>query len=186
MVFNHATYITHSRTVINHGFDRPGGPRGTAAGAPLAPVARTNRGTTHSINQACAQRRGARTAGAGREGWKHADQPEIMRDYEGYSRKDNMLGAEMGSETTAHTVLCSCSRAKAADSPQMLRQSLRRRPRTLSPSRLFLRCQPNRSRPRWLTHSLLGSQTLDAVKSNPYRPCPLPVAFRRMMRFSVS
>jgi hypothetical protein len=24
------------------------------------------------------------------------------------------------------------------------------------------------------------------VKSNPYRPCPLPVAFRRMMRFSVS
>jgi hypothetical protein len=38
--------------------------------------------------------------------------------YEGYSPRDNMLGAETGSETTAHAVLCSRSRARAADSPR--------------------------------------------------------------------
>lgn len=68
VVFNHATYFTHSRTVINHGFNRPGGPpRGAAARGSYARAARTNRGATHSFNQARAQRRG-RSAGSGREG----------------------------------------------------------------------------------------------------------------------
>jgi hypothetical protein len=68
VVFNHATYMTHSRTVMNRGFNRPGGPpRGAAARGSYARAARTNRGTTHSFNQARAQR-GGRSATAGRSG----------------------------------------------------------------------------------------------------------------------
>jgi Protein of unknown function (DUF3300) len=66
--FNHATYFTHSRTVINHGFNRPGGPpRGAAARGSHVRAARANHGTAHSFNQARAQR-GGRSAEAGREG----------------------------------------------------------------------------------------------------------------------
>jgi hypothetical protein len=42
----------------------------------------------------------------------------LARGYERYSPKENMVGAEMGSETTAYTVLYVRSRAKAANSPR--------------------------------------------------------------------
>ncbi len=46
VVFNHANYYTHSTTVINHGYNRPGGPgRGYGArGAYARPVGAYNRG----------------------------------------------------------------------------------------------------------------------------------------------
>jgi hypothetical protein len=67
VVFNHTTYFTHSRTVTNHGFNRPGGlPVAQLQGVSYGQAARTNRGTTHSFNQARAQR-GGRSAGSGRE-----------------------------------------------------------------------------------------------------------------------
>jgi len=68
VVFNHATYITHSRTVINHGFNRPGGPpRGVAARGSYARAAHANHAAAHSFNQARTQRVG-RTAGSNHGG----------------------------------------------------------------------------------------------------------------------
>jgi hypothetical protein len=68
VVFNHTTYITHSRTVINRGFNRAGGPsRGAAARGSYARAAHANHGMAHSFNQAHAQRAG-RTAGFNRGG----------------------------------------------------------------------------------------------------------------------
>jgi hypothetical protein len=68
VVFNHTTYITHSRTVINHGFNRPGGPlRGAASRGSYARTAHDNRGAAHSFNQARAPR-AEHSAGAYRGG----------------------------------------------------------------------------------------------------------------------
>jgi hypothetical protein len=68
VVFNHATYISHSRTVINRGFNRAGGPpRGASARGSYARAARANHGTAHSFHQASAQRVG-HTAGFNRGG----------------------------------------------------------------------------------------------------------------------
>jgi hypothetical protein len=69
VVFNHTTYVTHSRTVINHGFNRPGGPpRGAGARGSYARAAHANRGTAHSFIQARGQHGGVRSAGASRGG----------------------------------------------------------------------------------------------------------------------
>jgi Protein of unknown function (DUF3300) len=82
VLFNHTTYITHSRTVINHGFNRPGGPgRGVASRRSYARAARVNHGAEHSVTQSRAVRaghsadfgsrggfRGVRFSGGGRRG----------------------------------------------------------------------------------------------------------------------
>jgi hypothetical protein len=70
VVFNHATYVTRSRTVINRGFNRPGGPPpGAGARGAFARANHFNQGGDRGFHQAQAQHANAgfRRGGFGSE-----------------------------------------------------------------------------------------------------------------------
>jgi uncharacterized protein DUF3300 len=57
VVYNHSTYITHSTTVINHGFNRPGGPaRGASVRGAYAQAARGSNRASQGFSHASTSR----------------------------------------------------------------------------------------------------------------------------------
>lgn len=74
VVFNHTTYVTHSTTVINHGFNRPGGPaRGAGPRGAFARSSRPGANWSHGFRQSRSFSGGHRAAvgGAHRFGGMH-------------------------------------------------------------------------------------------------------------------